>query len=383
MPPSKLDGSLHQAPPLLPASRRCTKNHDRAKPYRWLFGLRGVALAALLTPFVVAAADITVIGTAHLQQLKPRPTGPQVEIVIDALTSWRPSLICIEALPSDQVDIFLRDPIRHGVLLQTFGEDAASLASRQQVRLALDAAAARDAADALARTTGQLPPSDITRLVALHLAAHEPWSAALVWSAMNNEERVAGRSALGVEATAVLDRLIVSDNEIARIALPLARRMGHKRFCHADSFIDEVAVAGLADALTPMLQKPEVSRGIAVFNAESSRRWNSQSETGLLDLLIWMQSDAFTEADRVAQWDIFLGNEGKHHPGERRLALWQARNADISMRLFRAAADDQGERVLLLIGAAHRPFLESILSGQPYTQLVSSWSVLRSAGESP
>lgn len=341
-----------------------------------LLVIKGMLLAGLALPVVAKATDITVIGTAHLEQLQPRPTDAQVERVVDVLAAWQPSLVCIEALPGDQVQVFLRDPARHGILLQAFGSAAAELATRQQIQLALDPASAREAASTLARAGKELPASELPRLAALHLAAHEPWSAALAWSAVGPGEREAGRRMLGADAVAALDRLVASDNEIARIALPLARRAGHWRFCHADSFVDEASVVGLADALMPMMQDPAVARGLEAFNAQGRERWKAGKQSALLDLLAWMQGDAFAAADRSSQWDIFEAGQGPHHAGQRRLALWQARNADIATRLFRAAADEQGGRILLLVGAAHRPFLEPTLAAQAYTRLVPGKLVL-------
>lgn len=323
-----------------------------------------------------SASEITIVGTAHLEQLLPAPGADQIAPVVDALLRWRPSLVCIEAMPGERVEEFVRDPARHGPLLSVFGAQAVRLAPEQQLRLAQNASAARDAARTLAMREGELSVDERLALASLHLAAYEPWSAALIWSALAPEHRAAGEKALGRNAVDALDRLVASGNDIARIALPVARRMGHRQLCHADPFLDEAAVGTLVDALTPMLTDAGVGKGIARFNALSASRWNAAAPEGLLQLLGWMQSADYAQQDREAQWDIFAGDPAVHDAGERRLALWNARNAEISALLFRALARPDGARVMLVIGAAHRPFLERAITAQPWVVLKPSSTLL-------
>jgi hypothetical protein len=322
------------------------------------------------------ASEITIVGTAHLERLQPVPNAARAEVVVEALARWRPTLVCIEAMPGERVQEFMRDPARHGELLSTFSRHAVRLAPEQQLRRARDASAARDAARDLVFRTHALTLDEQLTLASLHLAAHEPWSAALVWSGIGSEHRAAAEKVMGKSAIEALDVLVASGNDIARIALPLARRMGHRQLCHADAFFDEVAVGKLMGDLMPMLQDPTIGKGIAEFNTLSVAHWKATQPDGLLRLLGWMQSDDYAHRDRDAQWDVFAKNPAAHDVGERRLALWHARNAEISANLYRALARPDGARVLMLIGAAHRPFLESTIAAQPWVICTPARSLL-------
>jgi hypothetical protein len=335
--------------------------------------LLAALLAAALPTDRAAAAEVMVVGTPHLASLQPAASPAALEDARARLAGFRPTLVCIEALPGESVQAFVREPDRYGELLATFAAPAVQLAPPAQLRLAMDASAAREAARQLERQPGPLDTDAQWRLVLLQLAAHEPWSAALTWSSLPDDARAEqGRRRLGADAVAALDRMLASPNEIATLALPLARRFGHRRLCHADPIVDEVAVAPLGEALMPLMQDPAIGRGIEALNQAQANEWRAEDPRGLGHLLAWTNGDAFSRADRGAQWDIFAADPRPHDAGERRLSLWHARNAEIAAHVYRALASEEGERTLLLIGAAHRPFLEAAFAAQPWVTVTSA-----------
>lgn len=56
--------------------------------------------------------------------------------------------------------------------------------------------------------------------------------------------------------------------------------------------------------------------------------------------------------------------------------LWHARNTAMQHELLRAMAGSNGDRTTLLIGAAHRPFLEATLRALPWVTVVDPLSVI-------
>lgn len=91
----------------------------------------------------------------------------------------------------------------------------------------------------------------------------------------------------------------------------------------------------LGPALGPLMEGSSIAEGIEAFNAASRDRWKDQTPHGLVGLLAWMQSAEFARMDRESQWDIFATDPGEHDAGERRLALWHARNAEITVTCVR------------------------------------------------
>lgn len=333
-----------------------------------------VLALALSAPAWVQAGEVMVVGTTHLAQLEPVPDAAQRQAVVDRLAAYAPTRVCIEAVPGARVEGFLADPGYHGELLATFAMDAIRLAGEQQARLRVDGRVARAEASRLALMPA-LDEAQQVRLVSLQLAGYEPWSAALNWSRLAPAQREAAQARLGRVATGRLDTLVASDNEIASLALPLARTLGQRELCSIDPFVDELGVNALAGDLMPMLEDPEIGRGLESFNELQASHWETRHPNGLVSLLAWLNSDAFAQADLAAQWSVFDRGTG-HDAGKRRLMLWHARNAEIVAHLAREMAREDGARVLLLVGGAHRPFLEASLRTLPWVEVRDARTLL-------
>jgi len=336
------------------------------------------ALAAVLLsilPLTAGSAELMVLGTPHLAELQPAALPGQEQRVVQALASFRPTQVCIEAMPGERIEEFVRDPGRYGELLAMFAMDAVRLAPEQQSRRSLDARAARLRAAGL--VAANAPTSaEQALLVSLQLAAFDPWSALLNWSRLDEAGKEAARPTLGSQAIDRLERLAESRNELVRLALPLARQFGHRQLCAVDPFADEIDVAGLATELQPMLEDPAIGENIQRFEAWTRHDWPSEHEDGLLQLLRRYNGTEYASRDRDTQWEIFLNGSGDHPAGERRLMLWHARNAAIQHELLRAVAGASGNRTLLIIGAAHRPFIEASLRALPWMSVVDPLQVL-------
>lgn len=348
-----------------------------ATPRRSLPLTRRLALllVAALLPALATGAEVLVLGSAHLAQLQPASTPAQQAVVVERLARFAPTRVCIEAVPGESVEAFAADPARYGELLSTFAMNAVRLAGEQQVRRQRPAAQARiDAAGLVARAS--LDETQRLTLVSLQLAAYEPWSAALNWSALSPATRESAAAVLGAAAVERLEALAASDNEIASIALRLARRLGQRELCAVDPFADELGVNALADELLPRLSTPVVQQGLEALNAEQAKHWRADRPDGLLGLLRWMNSDDYARADLAAEWAVFDNAAGEHDAGRRRLMLWHARNAEITARLARELARKDGGRTLLLIGAAHRPFLQASLRALPWVDVVDGQALL-------
>lgn len=340
-----------------------------ARPRRRHSTIALAAGLALLLP-CPAQGQVMVVGTPHLSRLQPTPTAGQLLAVIGRLAAFAPTLVCIEAIPGERVQQFAANPNEYGELLATFARDAVRLAPEQQLRLSVDGRGAREEARTLERQPGALDPATRMRLIALQLAGYEPWSAVLNWTMLTDAERESAQERLGRDAAERLGTLSVSPNEIASVAIPLARRMGHRRLCAADIFADELAVQSLERELLPLLQDSTIARTLDALNARQATHWRTDRPDGLVTLFHWMNSDEYATMDRGAEWEPFARGAAPHDAGKRRLALWHARNSDIAAHVFRAAASAEGARTLLIIGASHRPFIEQALRAQPWVDVV-------------
>ena len=69
----------------------------------------------------------------------------------------------------------------------------------------------------------------------------------------------------------------------------------------------------------------------------------------------------FGGKDVDLQWGSFLRSNLADQIDRSHLALWEVRNLQIAANIRRLTAEHPGGRVLVIIGAAHKPFLESYL----------------------
>lgn len=339
---------------------------------------RPLALMAVLVGAatgITHATEVSIVGTSHLASLKPNVA--QTEAVVGQLTRFKPSLICIEAMPGDRIEALLRSPEQFGDLLSGFAPDAVRLGPEQQARLSLSASAARRKARSL-EDRDTLSAAEQIELIGLELAAFEPGSALLNWSTLDPEHYDDAGSALGSHTVEQLKTLMQSRNERVTLAIPLARKMGHKRLCNVDAFVDELGVMELAEQLMPLVQMDEVQARIDAFNVEEAKHWHADLDDGLIERLRWENSADFASADRDTQWQLFVpAKPGTHDAGQRRLMFWHARNGEITTGLLRAMAAKDGQKIMLIIGASHRPFIEANLRALPWITVVPAETLLQ------
>lgn len=90
----------------------------------------------------------------------------------------------------------------------------------------------------------------------------------------------------------------------------------------------------------------------------------------LLPYFLHLNSTAYQEADLGGQWAIFLEVGVDPLLGRARVARREVRDLRIATHIRWVTARHPGSRVLVLIGASHKPFLESFLSQMYDIELV-------------
>ena len=115
----------------------------------------------------------------------------------------------------------------------------------------------------------------------------------------------------------------------------------------------------------------------SVLFKELPKRIEEAKNTGdLLGFYRWINSPEFGKADLDAQWHIFLRANLPSGLDRARAALWEERNLRIAANIRRAAAYGTGKRVLVIIGASHKPFLDAYLRQMMDVEVVVAAGVL-------
>jgi hypothetical protein len=183
----------------------------------------GIDLSGVQDPLGGEPTRVLVLGTAHLNQLPEGALNPgDLELVLERLEAFAPDIIAIESVGGRACDELRR--------YETLYEGVAAGYCRDP-QPALDALGmSQPEAFYAARTRlfefpDALSASERRALALLLLGAGEPWSAALHWAQLDEAERVAS-DGLTEELADVLDRMLLSRNENAALAVTLGARLG-------------------------------------------------------------------------------------------------------------------------------------------------------------
>jgi len=321
---------------------------------------------------------ITVLGTAHLTGLEPSPNAEQLAHTIAALSGFAPTRVCVERMSGKRIEVLMADPERNAMTLrpETASRPLATIivptGVEMQAMLERRPADARDDAKRLVARWDDLDTAQRLRVIGLQLAGYEFHSAVLNWSYLDDGERSEAMAMFGAHIAKRLDEALHSILEVYSLGVPLARKAGLHQLCSADSQEDETRGMQVALALggEALLESPEVSARIDSLRERSAQAWQPESgPQALTSMLKFYNSAEFAEIDRRLQWETLREMDNEAGAFQRRLMYWHARTAEISAELFRALAKGREERVIFIVGAAHRAFTEADLRAQPWVEV--------------
>jgi len=332
--------------------------------------------AFLATP--AGAQTITVVGTPHLTGLDPSPSTEQLTHAVKALSAFEPTQVCVERMSGDRIEVLMADPARNAMTLlpETAGRPLATIivpvGVEMQAVLERRPADARDEAQQLISLWDELDTSGRIRVIGLQLAGYEFSSAVLNWAYLDKAERKEAAEIFSARIAERLEETLNSVHEAYSLGVPLARQMGLHQLCAADSQEDETR--GMQAAIKyggqQVIDSPEAQEQFDKHRAIMADAWRPEDGRGaLVALLQYANSDEFEEMDRRVQWETLREMDNEAGAFSRRLMYWHARTAEISAELFRALAKGRDERVLFIVGAAHRPFTEADLRAQPWVEV--------------
>ena len=337
-------------------------------------------LAALksLSP-AAERTQVMVLGTFHMRELKDRFRPPMVSSLLDRLAAFKPDVVAVETLPGAFIhELELRRDATsiHAELLDGFAGTQLELGHEAQGLLKTGMIEAAKAA----ASSGPLPaePAALVRRTLLNLAAYELPNALLAWSMIPPGD--AARAQVPAALAAKLDAQLARVNEVQDVALPLARRLGHAEIACVDDFEAPEAMAPLLPALENREKESPLfaaARQAAVYRESEARKRAAVAAGDLLPYLRWLNSRAYAAADVDAQWGVYLRTRLASGADRGRLALWENRNLKIAARIRALTARHVGKRVLVIYGAAHKPFLDAYLGACSDLEVVQPETVLK------
>jgi hypothetical protein len=323
-------------------------------------------------------AQVLVLGTAHLSGL-PSSTDPRVfQALLDRLSRFRPEIITIEALSGEECDTLERFRSVHGAdTWDTYCFDTAPIGKAT----GLDVPAATAEVDrTLAAWPATPTPAQRRHLAMLFLAANDRSSATVQWLRLPAGERHAG-DGLTAEMVAMIERKGKPLNEDYAIAAALAAQLGLERVYPADDHTADLAFdenSPEGKAYGDAIQAAWKSAPPPAVRAEEDRlEKNLRTGADVLSLYRLLNAPR-TQRDTIASDMGRAVSYAKGQPyGRQYVAWWETRNLRIAANIRSTLQKEPAARVLSIIGATHKGYLDAYLNMMQDIRIVDAEQFLR------
>ncbi len=324
--------------------------------------------------------QVLVIGTPHLSGA-PGDFDPAVlEPLLLRLEAFHPDAIAIEALPGRSIAQMWQYRESYPDVARSYGGRAMVLAALARSRVNYDMP---DAEAETRRTLAKWPdaptPAQRRRLAALFAAAGDPASALVQWWRLDPAERIADDNV----ASLLVEQLMTYEtparrNEDYLIATRLAVRLRLERVDPMDDQSDDAGPDFTAD-IDEFMNEPWLAALMADPDFTTLREAGQHLTTPEEALATYRMLNAppagRTDAD--GQWLNMINRPSPHDVGRRRVAAWETRNLRMIANIREVSARLPGKRVLVIVGAAHKPWLDAYLAMMSDVRVVDARTSLR------
>jgi hypothetical protein len=323
-------------------------------------------------------AQVLVLGTTHLSGLPPSIDPTIFRSLIDRLARFDPQIITVEGLSGEECDTLQRFKSVHGAdTWQTYCFDTAEI----RKATGLDVAAATAEVDRTLASWPKSPtPGQRRRLGMLFIAANDRASAMVQWLRLPVGERHAG-DGLTPAMVEILERKGKPLNENYTIAAALAAQLGLDRVYPVDDHTADTALDNNS------------SEGKAYGNAIQAA-WNHKPFPAIRGEEDRLEKNLHTGADVLALYRLMnapqsqrdtiasdMGRAVAYRPsqpyGRQYVAWWETRNLRIAANIRSTLQNNPQGRVLSIIGATHKGYLDAYLNMMQDIRLVDAEQFLR------
>jgi hypothetical protein len=331
-------------------------------------------LPFLDAPDAAPATKILVLGTVHLRAAPKDFKVDSLTPVIDRLAAFDPTVITVESTSGEMCDVMARNPAVYDPVdvKEHYCRDASH--ARTIVGIDLPTAIAE-----MRKTLSQWPDhptaSQRRRLAAVFLASGDTTSATVQWLQLAASERRAG-DGLDNDLVAALEQFATgTNNENYQVAARLAARLGLQRVFPVDDHANDGIDVGDQEAYGKAVSAQwaiAAPRRKALDDAQDALLKSGQ----ILSLYRLINRPENTLLASRTDFGAALADPSPEHYGQRYVAGWEVRNLIIAANVRIASGATPGARVLVIIGAMHKPWLEGLLGQMQGVQIVDAAQVL-------
>jgi hypothetical protein len=287
------------------------------------------------------ANEVLVLGSIHLSSLPPSFDPASLRLLHERLAGWRPHAIAVEDLSGVQCDFLRRYPQRYADTIESYCHDVAPAAAAT----GLDVPAATVRAEHLLAAWPASPSAAQRRhLAAVFLAGGELASALVQWLRLPVDERRAGDGL----SQALVDSLTKQAS---------ARNESY-----------------LVAAIMKAWDNPATAR--RKQDDERLRRRLGSPE-GLLALYRAINAPVQARLAFDSDFGAALEEPSPQRFGRNYLGYWETRKLRMAANIRAALGARPGTRMLVIVGASHKAYLEAYLHQMHDVRIVDSAPLLR------
>ena len=320
---------------------------------------------------------ILVLGTPHLKELGSRFKPHLLDNLLSVLKGFAPKIIAVESIPPDVLDHMVQTKAFMPVV-ENLAHDRVAVGQQVAATLSISS---EDAKDKARRMLAQMECDQGQGLKAASipylLASYDDLTAALHWSYLKQGDT--NQISITAETVYYLDQLVKSPNERSSIGIRIARELGIEKIEYIDDHQDKDMFLSILPQLEGELNdNDEYCRGdYNVFYGEARHKFIAAAEAGeLLSHYRYINSDAYSSRDIEEQWGLWFRTNLNSGLDRARVALWEVRNLNMASHIRRVTAMSPGANALVVVGAAHKPFLDCYLRQMLDIEVVDLESLL-------
>lgn len=326
-------------------------------------------LATLDRDMAGPRAQVLVLGTVHLGELPGTFKPAALDGVLNRLAAFKPDIITIESLPGEECDQAARQPAKYGA-------DYCAPTDEAQAATGLALAAAIAEVDqVLSAWPAQPTPAQRRHLAALFLAANDRSSAFVQWLHLPLTERRAG-DGLDAALVAKLGKIAANNNENYLVGARLAARLGLQRVYAIDNHTGDNIIVADRKAFGNAVEAAWKAGGAALQALDQQHDALAQGA----DLLpLYREINAPAGLQIRADGNVRAALRARSAEGYPQMwvAGWEIRNLRMVANIRETFRERRGARVLSIVGATHKPWLDAWLGQLQGVDIVDAESILK------
>lgn len=323
--------------------------------------------------------QILVLATPHLSGAPEGWSEANLAPLLDRLATFRPDAIMIETLSGESIDALQRYRAIYPESATTYAGFTIAVTAMASVGVDMDVAQAEaEVRRVLAEWPAEPTAAQRRRLAALFAASGDPHSALVQWWRLTPADRIA-EDGITTRLLSALNEYDTRKNENHQIASRLAVRLGLERvYATDDHSADDVGAQFWEDFQTMYDAGwgAEMTANQAFVPLREAAQ-NLGTPDQVMATYRMLNSNAIGRVDADGQWLSMMTRETPNHVGRARVAFWETRNLRQIAHIREVSARYPGQRLLVIVGSAHKPWFDAYLRMMSDVEVVDAARVLR------